>query len=330
VCTVVSPTSDLFDETSPKYPNTNEQNDSLELKNRDLQTSNENTTVSLVNLITSDKKEINIIDSPLPKGLMLPTPLNENKKEELLINLTSENIDPEMSLINLTSENIVSELSTNNKENIISSDKIHLSKNIRTTNKRKLSINTIDNDENCNCFIKQIHDAKKPRGGASIDIQMSLRNLKKRVNATICVDTGADFTLCDSAFLIQHFGDDALKHLYYPDKIPSMKSASGHQLELLGKIKLDLHLGEYELKVNVIVYKSETNMFLLGSDSFYNKLIYDRGMFLAFAENKYPPIPIRYELPKQTVKAVQQYQVAPQTKALIYLKVTDNVQLTGK
>ena len=44
----------------------------------------------------------------------------------------------------------------------------------------------------------------------------------------------------------------------------------------------------------------------------------------------FPPIPIRYELLKNLVQAVKQYQIAPRSSALIQVKVTENAKLTGK
>jgi hypothetical protein len=48
------------------------------------------------------------------------------------------------------------------------------------------------------------------------------------------------------------------------------------------------------------------------------------------ADNRYPPIPIQYELAKTTVKASCQYQVAPKSNALVLLKIADSAQFIGK
>ena len=84
------------------------------------------------------------------------------------------------------------------------------------------------------------------------------------------------------------------------------------------------------MEVQIIVYEGNSCIFLLGNDSFYGRLIYDRGMFLSFADENYPPIPIQYQLDKDKVKALREYSVAPKTHALIQVKVTDCPQLTGK
>ena len=178
--------------------------------------------------------------------------------------------------------------------------------------------------------ISLVHKSSKPKGSAYISIKMSIGSSKQLVDANVCVDTGADFTLCDSAFLQSHFGMNALQNVFRQDQLPKLRSASGHELEILGKVKLILHLGKYEMKLSVLVHKGTTNMFLLGSDSFYDRLIYDKGKFLAFADDKFPPIPIHYELVKKLVKAVCQYRIAPRSNALIQVKVAESAQFTGK
>ena len=171
---------------------------------------------------------------------------------------------------------------------------------------------------------------RKPKGSAYIHVKMKIENSSKKVEGYVCVDTGADITLCDNTYLITHFGKNALNHLTKMTKPPKLRSATGHNLEILGLLNLILYLGEYELEAQVIVYEGTSSIFLLGNDSFYGRLIYDRGLFLSFAEGNYPPIPIQYQLEKEKVKAIKTYQVAPKSHALIQVKVTDSPQLTGK
>ena len=193
------------------------------------------------------------------------------------------------------------------------------------------SVAKATNEAEITGHINLTQDARKPSGSAYVSVKMRIGSSKLLVDADICIDTGADFTLCDSAFLKTHFGEtDALKHLYFPSKIPKLRSASGHELPMLGKVDIDMMLGDYEMKLQVLVHEGDIGMFLLGSDSFYDKLVYDRGRFLAFADDKYPPVPIKYELMKHLVKAVSQCRVAPRSSALIQVKVTDNTQFTGK
>ena len=35
---------------------------------------------------------------------------------------------------------------------------------------------------------------------------------------------------------------------------------------------------------------------MLGNDAFYKRLIYNQGKQLAFPNNEYPPIPIKYDI----------------------------------
>ena len=176
----------------------------------------------------------------------------------------------------------------------------------------------------------QVPNTSKPQGSAYISIKMSIGTSHELREADLCVDTGADFTVCDSAFLTRNFGPDALKHLRQPWRLPILRSASGHMLKMLGVIDTVIHLGSYVLSITALVHEEDICVFLLGSDAFYNRLIYDRGMYLAFPESKYPPIPIKYELVKKLVKAVTQYQIPPRSSAVIQVNVTDNARITGK
>ena len=171
---------------------------------------------------------------------------------------------------------------------------------------------------------------KKPKGSAYIHTQMSIGRCNKKSDVYVCIDTGADITICDSAFLLHNFGDNALKHVIVMSKPPRLRSASNHYLKILGKVKVTLFLGTYELHTHIVVYEGKKGIFLLGSDVFYNRLIFDRGIYLAFAENKHPPIPVHYELAPGAVKAITQYQVAPRSNAIIQVKVAQGSQFTGK
>ena len=172
--------------------------------------------------------------------------------------------------------------------------------------------------------------AKKPMGSAYIHTKMSIGRSSKQAEVYICIDTGADLTICDSAFLIHNFGENALKHIIVMNKPPKLRSASNHYLKILGKIKVTLFLGTYELNAHIIVYEGKKGIFLLGSDVFYDRLIFDRGIYLAFADSRHSPIPVHYELAPGAVKAVTQYQVAPRSNALIQVKVVNGSQFTGK
>ena len=195
----------------------------------------------------------------------------------------------------------------------------------------QIEVDSIDSLANAKSSLVNLAvESEKPMGSAYVSIKMRLNESSTFVKANVCVDTGADFTVCDQAFLKKVFGNEVLKHLHFPHRLPKLRSASGHNLKLLGKIKLVLLFGEYEMELDVLVHEGDICIFLLGSDSFYDNLIYDRGKYLAFADCKYPPIPIRYELVRDIVNSIGQFRIAPRSSALVPVKVSDNTQFTGK
>jgi hypothetical protein len=87
----------------------------------------------------------------------------------------------------------------------------------------------------------------KPIGSAYILIKMSfIEALELKANARVCVDTGADITICSHVFIIKKFGHKALKTFVKEISNPlRLKSASGHPLKNFGCIELNLYLGKY-------------------------------------------------------------------------------------
>ena len=81
--------------------------------------------------------------------------------------------------------------------------------------KRKVEAIAENNSANIEAdgHINMSLDASKPDGSAYISLQISLCSSLKSVDYNLCVYTGADFTVCDSAYLTAHFGKDALKHI---------------------------------------------------------------------------------------------------------------------
>jgi len=115
-----------------------------------------------------------------------------------------------------------------------------------------------------------------------------------RVNACVCVDTGADKTICSHVCIIKKFGEKVLKTLVKEiSNPPKLKSAS---VKIFGCIELNLYLGAYELLLKVMVYVNKADFLLLGADAFYDGLLFDRSKFLMTAEGNHPPIPIVYQL----------------------------------
>ena len=170
----------------------------------------------------------------------------------------------------------------------------------------------------------------KPCGSAHITVTARIGQTTETVTVNICVDTGADMTLCTVAFLQDVFGDNYIKHIKKIRNPPQLRSATGHRLNVLGRINLVMMLGTYKLDLWAIVQEGAARIFLLGCDIFYNRLVFDRGKFIKFAKGNYPPIPIHYTLVTSKVKSGSIHQVAPRSSALIPVKISDDKLLHGK
>jgi len=169
----------------------------------------------------------------------------------------------------------------------------------------------------------------KPVGSAYVFINMSVIEAPElKVKARVCVDTGADMTICSHVFVIKKYGEKALetfvKEISNP---PKLKSAL---LKIFGCIELNLYLGEYELPLKVMVYENKADFLLLGADAFYDRLIFDRGKYLMIAEGDHPPIPIVYQLENSKATVINEYYVAPKSEALIKVCVSRDTQMTGQ
>ena len=192
------------------------------------------------------------------------------------------------------------------------------------------AINDNDHDEIHHIPNMFIPNISKPQGSGFVSVEMSIGESNTLYKVDLCIDTGADFTIMNTAFIKAYFGNQALDHLIHPGKLPVLKSATGHKLEMMGVIESIIHFGEYKMAVPVLVHDESIPIFLLGSDVIYGRLVIDRGMFLSFPDDKYPPIPINYELVQRMVKSVDQCQIAPRSSAIIKVNVTDNARITGK
>ena len=83
-------------------------------------------------------------------------------------------------------------------------------------------------------------------------------------------DTGADITVCKSAFLIKCFGHEALQHINANGRLRRLQSATGHLLKVLGKIHLKMTLGTFCMQLKVIVQENHSLVnFLMGGDVLY-------------------------------------------------------------
>jgi len=176
-----------------------------------------------------------------------------------------------------------------------------------------------------------VHGDVKPRGSASVAAIIVVAHTSIQVRTDVCVDTGADVTICTKKFITQFLGPQALSHVDSRGRLPTLISASHHPMKALGRLHLFIYLGLFKLDIKVIVQdEGDYSNFLLGSDAFYGKIIIDRGRYLTFGNPKYPPVPIRYRLSNNKAKVVGCVQIAPRTSAVVQVKVTNDSQLTGK
>jgi len=154
--------------------------------------------------------------------------------------------------------------------------------------------------------------------GATISISKKLET-----KVYICVDTGADLTVCTSQFLIHHFGEAAMNKVEKKDFIdPDLKSATGHPLQMMGTIKVNITLGTYTFRTKVLVYKHDKVTFLLGNDCVYDRLIYNAGRTISFVDPIHAPVPIKYFKPFKFATTINYCSIAPNTSALIEVQVS--------
>ena len=171
----------------------------------------------------------------------------------------------------------------------------------------------------------------KPRGSASVSAKMQIMHTGLEGHADICIDTGADITVCTSAFLIKCFGHEALQHINASGRLPRLQSATGHLLKVLGRIHLKLTLGTFCMQLKVVVQENHILInFLMGSDVLYGRMIFDKGKFLAFGDGRHQPVPIKYKLDQKVAKVTVNSSVAPKSSALITVQVTKDPQLVGQ
>ena len=170
----------------------------------------------------------------------------------------------------------------------------------------------------------------KPKGSARVNTQVQVANTTLIGFASVCVDTGADLSICTDTFLKYALTTKSLEYIVEPLKKPKLQSASGHAIKVLGNIRLILYLGTFRLDLWVAVQESSQINFLLGSDAFYGRLIFDRGKYLAFAEKGHKPVPISYKLTCGIVRADSEWLIAPSSVSTMQARVTTDSQVVGK
>ena len=158
--------------------------------------------------------------------------------------------------------------------------------------------------------------------GATITLDSGHASFKTKVY--ICVDTGADITVCTNRFLTQHFNDEAEQLIRKTGfKDPDLKSATGHPLVALGTVPLQITIGTYTFNADVLVYAHETSTFLLGNDCIYNRLIYNAGKTISFVEEGHEPVPLRYFKPFKQAATINFCSLAPHSSSLVEVRVGD-------
>ena len=95
---------------------------------------------------------------------------------------------------------------------------------------------------------------RKPPGSGYVQATLRLSRLPA-VDTFLCIDTGADRTVCTSQFIIHHFGEQAIYKLKKaPENKPEFKSATGHPLDLLGSVKMTITMGTYTFEHRIVVF----------------------------------------------------------------------------
>ena len=163
---------------------------------------------------------------------------------------------------------------------------------------------------------------RKPPGSGYIKATLKLGRFPT-VNTFLCIDTGAEKTVCTSQFLIHHFGEQAIYKLKKnPNKNPEYKSATGHLLDLLGSVKISITMGTYSFEHRVVVFNHDVSSFLVGNDCVYNRLIYNQGKSISFAEKGHKPVPILYFRAQEYAMTFKQIVIAPKSSALVPVQVS--------
>ena len=167
-----------------------------------------------------------------------------------------------------------------------------------------------------------------PKGSAYVKARMLIQPFTAR-EIHLCIDTGANFTICSDTFLVTHFGEQVIKQIKTDKKIPRLRSATGHKLKMLGYVDTSITMGTYQFDFPVLVYQHKENTFLLGSDCFFDRLTYNEGRTISFAEHGHEPVPIEYYRPHDKARIIKALFLAPKSSKAITVQVANPQQLTG-
>jgi hypothetical protein len=101
-------------------------------------------------------------------------------------------------------------------------------------------------------------------GSPMIQISVALGRMYTTWNA--CIDTGSERTCCTRHYALQLVGDRLDALLQQPANMPKLRSATGHQLKVLGALNTTITIGGFSIKHPVIVYAGNHKEALLGND----------------------------------------------------------------
>lgn len=172
--------------------------------------------------------------------------------------------------------------------------------------------------------------SKKPPGSGFVHATLRIGR-KHEAMAFICIDTGADYTVCTSQFLIHHFGPDSLACIDSSAVRPTdIKSATGHSLKQMGTLKVEMSLGTYCFKAKVLVYKHDAVTFLLGNDCIYGRITYHQGQMISFHDRDHPPLKVQYFRPLRHAVTINRCSIDPHTSSFVPVTVSNPHGLSGQ
>ena len=167
-----------------------------------------------------------------------------------------------------------------------------------------------------------------PEGSAYVKTEICIPPLPPK-DIHLCIDTGANYTICSDAFLIFHFGKQVIEEVKWSNKLPKLKSATGHKLKVIGYIDTQMKMGTYAFEFQVLVYEHKECIFLLGNDCFYDRFIYDSGKFISFKDGTHEPVEIEYFRSFRKALVNKICYLAPNSGKVMPVKVAKPLQLTG-
>ena len=167
-----------------------------------------------------------------------------------------------------------------------------------------------------------------PEGSAFVKTEVNIPPFPPK-EIHLCIDTGANYTVCSNAFLMFHFGKHVVENIKWSGKLPRLKSATGHKLKVIGYVDTKMRMGTYEFEFQVLVYELKECIFLLGNDCFYDRFIYDSGKFISFKDSQHQPVEIEYFRSFRKAMINKTFYLAPNSGKALSVKVAKPLQLTG-